>query len=131
MDVTPLIAADRQIIQSYAGGRFRISGHVYESAVFVMPEQSLAWAFTGDAGDLSEGDFDVLAQRAEALDVVLLGCGPVTAFLPVALKNALKDKGLKIEVMDTGAACRTYNVLLAEGRRVAAALLPLQPLNNS
>ncbi|MCB9983258.1 MAG: Mth938-like domain-containing protein [Rhodospirillales bacterium] len=124
MDVTPLVAANQHIIQSYADGRFRVSGNVYEASVIVMPDRVIAWEFSGGVGDLSEDDFAPLVQRAETLDVVLLGCGKAMAFLPAPLRQALKERGLNIEVMDTGAACRTYNVLLAEGRRVAAVLLP-------
>ena len=59
------------------------------------------------------------------VELVLLGCGVKMALPPKALKQALKDKGIALEPMDTGAACRTYNVLLADGRRLAAALLPV------
>ena len=51
-----------------------------------------------------------------------MGCGPRAVFLPPALRASLKSAGLSLEVVDTGSACRIYNVLLAEGRRVAAAL---------
>ena len=124
MDVTPLVKQDTQIIQSYAGGQFRISGAVYQSAVIVTPEYTESWNFSGQVADLSEDDFAPLIAQADFIDVVLLGCGPHIQFLKPALKNALKEQGLSIDVMDTGAACRTYNVLIAEGRRVAAALLP-------
>jgi len=125
MDVTPLVKADQQIIQSYAGGRFKVSGETYDGAVFVMPDQTQEWAFDGDIKTLSESDFEFLVNQADEIDVVLLGCGKVTTFLQPKLKKALRDKGVSIDVMDSGAACRTYNVLMAEGRRVAAALLPV------
>jgi uncharacterized protein len=54
-----------------------------------------------------------------------VGCGPRAVFLPPALRASLKSAGLSLEVVDTGSACRIYNVLLAEGRRVAAALIPV------
>jgi uncharacterized protein len=54
-----------------------------------------------------------------------VGCGARSVFVPPPLRAALKEIGLSLEVVDTGSACRTYNVLLAEGRRVAAALIPL------
>jgi uncharacterized protein len=125
MDVTPLVREGTQIIQSYAGGRFRVSGAVYEGAVIVFPERSRAWAFQGGVEDLSVTDFEPFIERAGEIDVVLLGVGTQMRFLPAVLKGALKDRGLSIDVMDTGAACRTYNVLMAEGRRVAAGLLPV------
>src|SRR5262245_47991227 len=124
MDVTPLVRKGQQIIQSYAGGRFKVSGTYYEGAVIVLPEGTEAWD-APDFESLKPKNFDFLARKSQDLDVVLLGCGTEVKFLPNELKNTLKDKGLKVEVMDTGAACRTYNVLMADGRRVAAALLPL------
>lgn len=59
------------------------------------------------------------------MEFLLLGSGARMQLLPKALRQGLRDAGLVVEVMDTGAACRTYNVLLAEGRRVGAALLPV------
>ncbi len=124
MDVTPLIKENAQVIQSYRGGQFRVSGVVYDGAVIVTPSSTVDWAFQGeDISDLSEDDFAPLIAQVQEIDVVLLGTGARIAFLKPFLKQALKDKGLNVDVMDTGAACRTYNVLMAEGRRVAAALL--------
>ena len=124
VNITPLVKQGAQIIQSYSDHSFRVSGRLFQGAVFVLPEESFAWAYTSAFEDLTAEDFDILAARAEGLDVVLLGCGGQGKFLGSALKTALKAKGLNVEVMDSGAASRTYNVLMAEGRRVAAALLP-------
>lgn len=122
MDVTPLIRPGQQIIQSYAGGGFRISGMLYQGAVIVWPEQTMAWACQSFA-NVSFADFSSLYNHDPLPDVVLLGTGAGQIFLPLSLRQALREKGLVIEAMDTGAACRTYNVLMAEGRRVVAALL--------
>lgn len=125
MDVTPLIKEGAQVIQSYAAGTFRISGVVYEGAVIVTPSFSMDWDYRGaDVGGLAVDDFEPLIARAGEIDVVLLGSGRALRFLDPKLRAALKERGLSVEVMDTGAACRTYNVLMAEGRRVAAVLLP-------
>jgi len=59
------------------------------------------------------------------VEILLLGCGRRMAMVPSALRARLKAAGIVVDAMDTGAACRTYSVLLAEGRRVAAALLPV------
>jgi len=63
------------------------------------------------------------AIAGEALDVLLVGCGPRFLPPPAGLVRALRESGIGLEWMDTGAACRTFNVLLAEERRVAAALI--------
>ncbi|MFN3701394.1 MAG: Mth938-like domain-containing protein [Alphaproteobacteria bacterium] len=127
MDVTPLVKEGSRIIQSYSGGAFRISGEVYEGAVIVRQNAVTLWPAPDDFQKLSEPDFIAIeAMRAEeGLDVILFGCGARQQFLPPPLKTALRQKGLSFDMMDTGAACRTYNVLMAEGRRVAAILLPV------
>ena len=58
-------------------------------------------------------------------ELLVLGCGPRSVFIAPDKRAALKGAGMALEVVDTGSACRIYNVLLAEGRRVAAALVPL------
>lgn len=126
MDVTPLIRADQQVIQSYANGIFRISGTLYEHAVFITPDTALFWDINNapHVNDLSLNHFAPMIAMASDIDVLLLGCGSEMAFLPAPLRHSLKQENLSVDIMDTGAACRTYNVLMAEGRRVACALMP-------
>ncbi len=80
----------------------------------------LPWA-PGSPADLTEADFD--AVLALAPEVVIFGSGPRLQFVRPALMRALIDRRIGVETMDTAAACRTYNVLVAEGRSVVAALL--------
>lgn len=124
MDITPIIPADRQVIDTYGAGRFRVSNTVHEGAVIVFPDRTVGWAAKGFA-ELSLADFEPVTKADPGVEVLLLGSGPKMQLLPSALRRQLKDAGVVVDVMDTGAACRTYNVLLAEGRRVAAALLPV------
>jgi len=122
MDVTPLIPGGRQVIESYGPGGFRITGVAHAGAVLVFPERTLPW--TADrfaAVDLAALQ-PVVAHGA--IEILLLGCGARLEPLPPALRQALRAHGIGVDAMDTGAACRTYNVLLAEDRRVAAALIP-------
>ncbi len=123
MDVTPLIREGQQVIQSYAGGRFRVNGEVFTQPIIVLPEKVELWSVKAGFEGLQSGDFEPLVALASDLDVILLGCGAKMGFLPPILKNTLKNQSISIDTMDTGAACRTYNVLMAEGRRVATALL--------
>ena len=125
MDITPLVAADRQIIQSYSTKGFKVSGTVHEGAVAVFPDHTESWAYDGDVSGLSADDFSLVTERAAEVDVVLLGTGKAMSMLPHEIRAALKAKGLNVESLDSGAACRTYNVLMTEGRRVVALLLPL------
>jgi uncharacterized protein len=122
MDVTPLIPADRQVIDSYGGGGFHVSGAAYDGAILVFPDATLAWAVAGFAEVTAERLGPVIEHGG--IEILLLGCGKRMQPIAPALRQAMRAAGIVLEPMDTGAACRTYNVLLAEGRRVAAALLP-------
>lgn len=123
MDVTPLIPEGRQMVEAYGDGGFKISGTAHRGAVIVFPLLSVNWPVT-DFAALTLDDFaSVLeAGRAGEISLMLLGCGPRMLLLPGALRQGLRAAGIVSEVMDTGAACRTYNVLLAEGRQVCAAM---------
>ena len=125
MDVTPLIHKGSQVIQSYANGVFKVSGKRYEHSILVNIDETAVWDIgnISDVADLKVQHFTPLIERSEHIDVVLLGCGKTMAFLPPILRSELKKSGLSVDIMDTGAACRTYNVLMAEGRRVVCALL--------
>jgi uncharacterized protein len=122
MDVTPIIPADRQVIDSYGRESFRVSGVAHEGAILVFPDATQAWHASGIDDLTMDGLAPVLAHGG--VDILLVGCGRRMAQVPRELRASLRARGIVIDVMDTGAACRTYNVLLAEGRRVAAALLP-------
>jgi uncharacterized protein len=124
MDITPLIPADRQVIDSYGPGRFRVSGQAYEGALLVFPDRTLVWAVAGFASLDADAFAPVLAAEPR-VEILLLGAGAKAQLLPSALRRDLRERGVVVDVMDTGAACRTYNVLLSEERRVAAALLPV------
>jgi uncharacterized protein len=119
VELIPQAQAGRQIIERYAASGFRISGIVYPGPVLVFPDRTETWA---EAAFTEQGLAPVLAHGG--VELLLLGFG--RHFLPVsaALRTALKAGGIAVEPMDTGAACRTYNMLVAEDRRVAAALLP-------
>ena len=125
MDVTPLVKEGAQIIQGYSADGYRVSGELYDGAVLVFPDRTHVWSISNDVKELSAADFQPLFDVSETLDVVLFGTGEKLVFPDADLRRALKDKGLHVEFMDSGAACRTYNVLMAEGRQVVAALLSL------
>ena len=122
MDVTPLVPKDRQVIESYSAQGFRVSGVVHQGAILVLPQATHAWPISV----LAEMTLASLAPVLSAgVEILLLGCGRRIAPPPAKLRGDLRAHGIVMDVMDTGAACRTYNVLLAEDRRVAAALLPV------
>jgi len=110
----------RQVFSGYGEGYVLVNGARHEASVIVTPERVLPWSATAfDA--LAESDFEPLL--ALGLEILLIGTGPRQRFPHPRLTRALAEKRVGIEVMDTQAACRTYNILIAEGRRVAAAIL--------
>ena len=126
MDLTPLIPSGRQIVESYGEGRFRVTGQVYESPILVFPERTLTWPVIRFADASLENLAPVLAAGREGhVELLLLGQGSQMQLVPPALRQGLRAAGVVVEPMDTGAGCRTYNVLMAEGRRIAAALIPV------
>ena len=126
MDLTPLIPSGRQIVESYGEGRFRVTGQVYESPILVFPERTLTWPVIRFADASLENLEPVLAAGREGnVELLLFGQGREMQLVPPALRQGLRAAGVVVEPMDTGAACRTYNVLMAEGRRIAAALIPV------
>ena len=106
-----------QPIDGYGPGFFRIGGQVAKGAVLVTSHGVQPW-----------GGFDdraLLLSLAGKVDVVFIGTGKDIAAIPQSLRELLDSAGLGVEPMASDAACRTYNVLLSEGRRIAAALLPV------
>jgi uncharacterized protein len=106
-------------IDGYAPGGFRVAGAVHRGPLALVPAGIVAWN--------GPPDFSPLLERAASFDVLLVGTGatlvPPDGF--AATRARLEQAGAGVEIMSTPSACRTYNVLLAEGRRVAAALVPV------
>lgn len=122
MEFTALDPGEQQIIESYGDGRFRISGQVHRSSVLVFADRTISWAVTDMAG-VSRESLSPVARSEPSVEVLLLGCGERAMPVPKALREALRADGVVIEAMATGAACRTFNLLMAEERRAAAALI--------
>ncbi|MEQ8193504.1 MAG: Mth938-like domain-containing protein [Rhodospirillales bacterium] len=115
----------RQIVQSYGDGRFRIAGEVYTGSVLIFPEATRLWPVAA-LEDMTLASLHPVTALADTPDILVVGCGERFVLPPVALRRGLKDHGIVMEWMDTGAACRTFNVLLGEARHVMAALLAVQ-----
>ena len=105
---------------AYGEGYVSVNSQRHETNLIVLPEQLLPWSATAfDA--LTATDFDVFLGLK--LEILLLGTGPKQRFPQARLTQALTARRIGVEAMDLQAACRTYNILMAEERRVAAALL--------
>lgn len=112
-------------IQGYTAGGFRAGGALHEGGLILTPERMATWPIR-DLNAASVEDFALVTTQEPRIEVLLLGTGPTMTRPPAVLIEALKATGLAVDFMDSRAAARTYNVLVAENRRVAAALLPLE-----
>ena len=122
LDLSPVNIEGRNIIQSYGNGKFQINDKQFDHSILVFSDQIIPWAPI-DPNNLIIDDFKKVLAVGPIVELLLLGCGETTWFLPLPLRDELKEMGLVLEPMDTGAACRTFNVLLGENRRIAAALM--------
>lgn len=115
--LTEVTFDDATPIDSYGPGFFRIGGQVMFGAVVVTADAARSW------GGME--DLDTVRALIGTVDFVLLGTGRRMVQPPAALRALLEEAGIGIELMSSDSAARTYNVLLAEGRRMAALLLPV------
>lgn len=126
MDITPLVHESAQVIQRYGNRQFTVSGKVYNNNIIVMPSQVITWPHQPTVESMDMEMFNLILKSKEKIEIILLGCGKAIFPLPRLLRQQLKDRHIGIDAMDTGAACRTYNILLSEGRKVAAALVAVE-----
>lgn len=112
----------RKVVNGYGDGGFRISGDRIEGSVIVFPERFVAWP-VASAAAIDAAALAPLIEAAGQIDILLLGCGDGPPVFDPALRGLLREHGIALDAMDTGAACRTYNILLTESRAVAAALI--------
>ena len=122
--LTPIEPVGRQFVESYGDGRFRISGYRHEGSVLILPERAVAWA-VADMDDVTLESLTAVTGAEPPVDLLLLGCGARIRPVAAELRDGLRAAGIGLELMDSGAAARTYNLLVAENRRVAAALIAL------
>ena len=117
MRLNEIAFTDAQPVDGYGPGFFRIAGEVLYGPILTGPSGTAPWAGYDDSAPLLE--------LAGQVDVLFIGTGGEMAHLPDELCRALEEAGIGVENMSSPAACRTYNVLLSEGRRIALAALPV------
>ena len=113
-------AEGNQLITGYGEGWVEINTVRYEKSLVVMPDKVIP-EWPDKFEDLTAEDFEKLTELKP--EMVLLGTGASQRFVHPRLTVALTEIGVSVECMDTSAACRTYNILMSEGRQVTAALL--------
>jgi len=109
------------LIVAYDPGRIVIDGRIYEEGLIISPAQLVTGWGPELPTDLAAEHFDALIELDP--EVIILGTGANQFFPDPRVYRAAMQRGLGVEIMDTGSACRTYNILMAEGRKVAAGLI--------
>lgn len=109
-------------IDAYGNGGFRFAGLSHRGSLLCLPSGIWAWPPT-DATAIDEAALARVFAEAAAVELFLLGVGANLRPLPEALRRRFKDHRIAVEVMTTGAAVRTYNIVLGENRRAGAGLV--------
>ena len=109
-------------IDAYGNGGFRFAGMSHRGSIFIVPSGIYAWDIASVA-DLTPDSCSAFFREMAAPAFIVLGTGATHTILNESIRDAFAKSGLGLEAMSTGAACRTYNVLLAEGRALGAGLI--------
>ena len=109
-------------LDAYGNGGFRFAGMSHRGSLLILPSGIYAWPFAS-IEEIDVDAFQLLFEEADRVEFLIFGTGEGQNFPAPDLHKAFIEASVGLEVMDTGAAARTYNVLQAEGRAVAAALL--------
>jgi uncharacterized protein len=117
MRLNEVVFTDAVPVDGYGPGFFRVGGNVVEGAVLILPAGVSGWG--------GYEDTETLLAAAEALDILFVGTGAEIAHVPPTFRDVLEAVGVGVEAMGSPSACRTYNVLLSEGRRIGLAVLPV------
>lgn len=110
-------------IDAFGDGGFRIAGTRHEGHVLIVDGLVRPWPVSGDPPILTVGDFRAFTALSETPDMVVLGVGERLIHPAGDVRKAFREAGIGLEVLDTATACRTYNLLAGEARRVCAALI--------
>jgi uncharacterized protein len=112
----------RHQLEAHGNGGFRFGGMSHRGSILALPSGVRAWPVRS-VSEIGEAALAPIIAEAEAIEILLLGTGDQPAFIEESVRAPLAAAGIRLDAMQTGAAARTYNVLIAEERRVAAALI--------
>ncbi|WP_417789083.1 Mth938-like domain-containing protein [Terasakiella pusilla] len=122
LDITPLVSDDRLMISSYGDGRFTVNDRKVEGSILLYENKVTPWPVT-ESKEITLDSLQPLLDVADKYDILVVGCGKMSHMPPKGLREAIKEKGLVLEWMNSGAAARTFTVLQTEDRRTLAAII--------
>ena len=124
MDITPFIPKEKLVINRYGNGGFIINDTTYKGSIIIFANRVVQWSVE-EFKDLSAESLKMIFESKPSPELVLMGTGK--QFLPLSpnFRAAFREHSIAVDSMDTGAACRTYDVLLSEERHVVAALIAI------
>ncbi|MDA5640873.1 MULTISPECIES: Mth938-like domain-containing protein [Agrobacterium] len=125
IEIRPAHFPGRAPIDAYGNGGFRFADMSHRGSLLLLPSGIYGWEPV-DAKELTVGHFEKLLAEAQDIEVLLIGTGDGMRVLPKELRAAFKEAGIAVDPMSTGAAVRTYNIMLSESRAVAAALIAVE-----
>lgn len=125
IEIRPAHFPGRAPIDAYGNGGFRFADMSHRGSLLLLPSGIYGWEPV-DAKELTIGHFEKVLAEAQDIEVLLIGTGDGMRVLPKELRTAFKEAGISVDPMSTGAAVRTYNIMLSESRAVAAALIAVE-----
>lgn len=125
IEIRPAHFPGRAPIDAYGNGGFRFAEMSHRGSLLCLPSGIHVWDVT-DPSQLSVDNFTKILEQAADIEFLLIGMGDSMRVVPKELKAALKEAGISVDPMSTGAAVRTYNIMLSESRAVAAALIAVE-----
>jgi uncharacterized protein len=109
-------------IEAYGNGGFRFADMSHRGSILVLPSGILAWP-VAEIGEVTPASLQPILEEAGEIDLLLVGTGMEMKAFPQVLRQIFREANIRLDVMQTGAAARTYNILLGERRKVGAALI--------
>lgn len=125
MDFKDVTSQQDTAIASYGDGGFRIGEQRSQGSLLITPQGYYPW-HVAEVGSITLESLQKIAEQQGDIDILLIGTGDNMVMLNKTLRASLEGMNIAVDMMGTGAAARTYNVLLLEGRKVAAALIAVE-----
>ena len=122
MQLQHVAFSGQHLIEAYGEGGFRLSDGRHEGSVLLLPEGVETFS-PRSMKEVDRASLAAVAQQSDDIDIFILGSGQKQIFASAELQKYFIQHNIALEVMDSGAACRTYNILVSEGRKVAAAII--------